>query len=223
MCGTSHTHRASGPASPSSTPSVTAARGGFPFAVTERECSKMTQETRRALAADARPRRPRRQRRRLGPVADDSDAINRLPRLSHSEQAELRAKHHAIALADQRVADLGRLMLAAEGECKANPTEENYQRMIEATKRYQTTHDTDRCVEAYLATERKVIASARAREAREVRRALARVTCRAPRRQRQQCRRRSHRTAARPTVGGDSGDDPPEPPGSRRAATGGVP
>lgn len=34
------------------------------------------------------------------------------------------------------------------------------------------------------------------------------------------CRsRRTHRSVARPTVGGDSGDDPPEPPGSRRHLT----
>lgn len=147
---------------------------------------------------------------------DDSGAVPRLPRLSCSEQAELRAKHDAIALAGHALAELGRLMLAAEAECKADPTATNYQQMIEATKRYQTAHDTDRCVDEYVATERKVIASARAREAREVGRAPARVTHRAPRQHRRPRQRRSHRVVrvAKPSSG-DSGDGDPEPPTPR--------
>jgi hypothetical protein len=147
-----------------------------------------------------------------------TDADNRLPRRSRAELAMLRTAHRAIPRADERSGGVGKHYLAAQAAWMADPSPENRERMIGAERQFKAAKsERERAVQRYLSVERHVIHRARAREARLESPPPRRIACR------RVGQRRSHRTVAKPTVGGDSGDDEPaEPDGRRRRSSSGA-
>jgi len=164
---------------------------------------------------------PQLERRKV--ALPDSSTTDRLPQLNRAERADLFAARRAIPRVDTRTAELGQLYLAAESAWMADMTPENHRRMIEAEHNYKARQDeVERAVTRYVRVERTVIRSARARESR--------LLVAAPPLRRRACRRvgqrrshRSHRTVAKPTVGGDSGDSDGEPPRRRSPRARGPP
>lgn len=203
----------------------------------------MNRETRRAnqraLASDARPWRAR--ARRLGPSPEDIRAIHRESELADIEMGAIRTDARAGRCRQERF-DAGldrcnRSHAAQRAIAWSDPAAAARMRAadraldasVDATLARRSGNPGDPEV---LATERAARAAWFAAADTADRAVTVAISCcaraatsRLPRSRARQ--RRSHRAAARPTAGGDSGDggEPPEPepPGSRRAAIGGAP